>query len=455
MGERVALNLVQRMCGVSTQTRTFVDAVPAGSKARITDTRKTTPGLRALERYAVRVGGGHNHRDDLGAAVLIKDNHVAACGGVRAAIERARAGAPHTAKIECEVDSLDQLDEALAAGADIVLLDNMPTAVVREAVASVARARAARGLRGHHARARRRARAGRGRRHLRRGLDPLGARGRRRPRLRDMKIPGVNADLTRAPELVLALGSGLGRPMVLLSETTSTNDVATRAAREGAPHGATWVAERQTQGRGRRGHAWLSPAGEGLLFSVLVRVRLRARANPADRAGRGPGRPRRRRGCVGRVGRDQVAERRAGRRAKGGRRARRGGHGRARASRRSSSASASTSTRARSRTTSPTPRRRSRWPRRPRPQAGSPDRAAILADVLAALDRDVHVVVGRGLGLLRGRLEQSRLPARPPRPERHRRRGLASGIDDDGRLLVRRDDGVLTRWSAGEVHLVR
>jgi nicotinate-nucleotide pyrophosphorylase (carboxylating) len=134
MGERVALNLVQRMCGISTQTRTFVDAIPAGCKTRITDTRKTTPGLRALERYAVRVGGGHNHRDDLSSAVLIKDNHVAACGGVRAAIERARASAPHTAKIECEVDSLDQLDEALAAGADIVLLDNMPTAMVAEAV---------------------------------------------------------------------------------------------------------------------------------------------------------------------------------------------------------------------------------------------------------------------------------------------------------------------------------
>jgi nicotinate-nucleotide pyrophosphorylase (carboxylating) len=134
MGERVALNLVQRMCGIATQARAYVDAVPAGSKARITDTRKTTPGLRALERYAVRVGGAHNHRDDLGAAVLIKDNHVAACGGVRPAVERARAAAPHTAKIECEVDSLAQLDEALAAGADIVLLDNMPTALVAEAV---------------------------------------------------------------------------------------------------------------------------------------------------------------------------------------------------------------------------------------------------------------------------------------------------------------------------------
>jgi nicotinate-nucleotide pyrophosphorylase (carboxylating) len=134
MGERVALNLVARMCGVATKTRAYVDAVPVGCRARITDTRKTTPGLRALERYAVRVGGGHNHRDDLGAAVLIKDNHVAACGGVRAAIERARAAASHTAKIECEVDSLDQLDEALSAGADIVLLDNMSTATVAEAV---------------------------------------------------------------------------------------------------------------------------------------------------------------------------------------------------------------------------------------------------------------------------------------------------------------------------------
>src|SRR5580704_17273463 len=137
MGERVALNFVQRMCGVATRTREFVDAVPAGARTRITDTRKTTPGLRALERYAVRVGGARNHRDDLGAAELIKDNHVAACGGVRAAIERARAAAPHTAKIECEVDTIDQLDEAIAAGADIVLLDNMATATVRDAVARV------------------------------------------------------------------------------------------------------------------------------------------------------------------------------------------------------------------------------------------------------------------------------------------------------------------------------
>jgi nicotinate-nucleotide pyrophosphorylase (carboxylating) len=134
MGERVALNLVQRLTGVATQARRYVEALPAGSKTRITDTRKTTPGLRALERYAVRAGGAHNHRDDLGSAILIKDNHIVACGGVRAAIVRARASAPHTAKIECEVDTLEQLELALAAGADIVLLDNMPTATVVEAV---------------------------------------------------------------------------------------------------------------------------------------------------------------------------------------------------------------------------------------------------------------------------------------------------------------------------------
>jgi nicotinate-nucleotide pyrophosphorylase (carboxylating) len=134
MGERVALNFTQRMCGIATATRRYVDAVPKGCVTRITDTRKTTPGLRLLERYSVRRGGGHNHRNDLGSAVLIKDNHIVAAGGVSAAIEAARARAPHTSRIECEVDSLEQLEEALAARADIVLLDNMDTATVEEAV---------------------------------------------------------------------------------------------------------------------------------------------------------------------------------------------------------------------------------------------------------------------------------------------------------------------------------
>jgi nicotinate-nucleotide pyrophosphorylase (carboxylating) len=105
---------------------------------RIVDTRKTTPGLRVLEKYAVRMGGGHNHRIGLYDAVLIKDNHLAAGGGVRATIERARADAPHTMRIEVECKTLDQVDEAVAAGADIVLLDNMPLDMLAEGVRRVA-----------------------------------------------------------------------------------------------------------------------------------------------------------------------------------------------------------------------------------------------------------------------------------------------------------------------------
>jgi nicotinate-nucleotide pyrophosphorylase (carboxylating) len=137
MAERTALNFAQRLAGIATLTRRFVDALPAGSTLRIADTRKTTPGLRFLERYAVRTGGGHNHRDCLGSAVLIKDNHVVAAGGVRAAIERARAVAPHTSRIEVEVDTLAQLDEALAAKAEIVMLDNFEDSQIAEAVAKV------------------------------------------------------------------------------------------------------------------------------------------------------------------------------------------------------------------------------------------------------------------------------------------------------------------------------
>jgi nicotinate-nucleotide pyrophosphorylase (carboxylating) len=136
-GERSALNLVQRMSGVATIARRYVDALPKGSTARITDTRKTTPGLRALERYAVRVGGAHNHRDSLGSAVLIKDNHIVAAGGITAAIERARARAPHTSRIEVEVASLAELDLAIAARADIIMLDNFTLADVHEAVRRV------------------------------------------------------------------------------------------------------------------------------------------------------------------------------------------------------------------------------------------------------------------------------------------------------------------------------
>jgi nicotinate-nucleotide pyrophosphorylase (carboxylating) len=137
-GERAALNFAQRMSGVATLTRAFVEAIPAGCAARITDTRKTTPGLRALERYAVRCGGGHNHRDNLGSAILIKDNHIAACGSVQRAIERARAHAPHTSRISCEVGNPRELAEALAARADVIMLDNFDDAALRQAVLQVA-----------------------------------------------------------------------------------------------------------------------------------------------------------------------------------------------------------------------------------------------------------------------------------------------------------------------------
>jgi nicotinate-nucleotide pyrophosphorylase (carboxylating) len=136
--ERTALNLLGRLSGVATATQEFVRRV-AGTRTRICCTRKTTPGLRALEKYAVRCGGGFNHRFGLDDAMLIKDNHIAVAGGIRAVLERARAAAGHLVKIEIEVDSLDQLREVLDVGlADAVLLDNMDAATMRKAVAMVA-----------------------------------------------------------------------------------------------------------------------------------------------------------------------------------------------------------------------------------------------------------------------------------------------------------------------------
>lgn len=133
LGERLALNLLQRMSGIATRTRQYVDALE-GTAVRLVDTRKTTPGHRMLEKYAVRVGGGHNHRFGLYDAVMIKDNHIKGAGGVKQAIVAARAQIPHTMKIEVEVEHFDQLDEALDAGADIIMLDNMKPVDMRKAV---------------------------------------------------------------------------------------------------------------------------------------------------------------------------------------------------------------------------------------------------------------------------------------------------------------------------------
>ena len=133
VAERVALNFLQRLSGIATLTARFVEAV-RDLPVRICDTRKTTPGLRYLERYAVRVGGGFNHRFGLYDAVLIKDNHIAVCGGITEAVHRVRRALPHTMKIEVECATLQQVQEALEAGVDIILLDNMTLDDLREAV---------------------------------------------------------------------------------------------------------------------------------------------------------------------------------------------------------------------------------------------------------------------------------------------------------------------------------
>ena len=132
-GERTALNFVQRMSGIATLTRHFVDKV-GKNKAKIVDTRKTVPGLRLLDKYAVQAGGGYNHRMGLFDGILIKDNHIVAAGSITRAVESAKQHAPHTLKIEVEVQRLDQIEEAIAAGADIVLLDNMNLEQLKNAV---------------------------------------------------------------------------------------------------------------------------------------------------------------------------------------------------------------------------------------------------------------------------------------------------------------------------------
>jgi BirA family transcriptional regulator, biotin operon repressor / biotin---[acetyl-CoA-carboxylase] ligase len=259
----------------------------------------------------------------------------------------------------------------------------------------------------------------------------------------------VNPDLKRAPDLVAESGSTLGRPMHLLGMTTSTSDEAKRAAKDGAPHGATWVAEQQTAGRGRQGRAWVSPRGENLLFSVLLRVacppsRLPPLALVAGLAVRD---------AVARAAPDADVHIKwpndvlvGGRKLAGvlveaitiGSRVEAVVIG----------VGINVHTRA--------------FPEELEDRATSvslvardpPDRATILADVLAGLDRDLHVVVSRGLGLVGRRLEASdALHGRRVRSDAGDE-GIASGIDEEGRLLVRRDDGVMARWSAGEVHLV-
>jgi len=131
--ERVALNLVQRLCGIATHTARFVEKVKP-LPVKILDTRKTTPGLRMLEKYAVRIGGGHNHRFNLADGVLIKDNHIQACGSIKNVVARIREKVPHTMKIEVEASTMEEVRECLSCSVDIIMLDNMIPAMMREAV---------------------------------------------------------------------------------------------------------------------------------------------------------------------------------------------------------------------------------------------------------------------------------------------------------------------------------
>ncbi len=135
--ERTALNLLQRMCGIATLTRQFIEKVERYG-VKITDTRKTTPGLRLIEKYAVRAGGGSNHRFNLTDGVLIKDNHIAACGSINQAVTQIRQQIPHTIRIEVETDTLDQVKECLECGVEIIMLDNMDVATMQEAVNLIA-----------------------------------------------------------------------------------------------------------------------------------------------------------------------------------------------------------------------------------------------------------------------------------------------------------------------------
>ena len=131
--ERVALNFLQRLCGIATLTRDFVHEL-SGLPCILVDTRKTTPGIRLLQKYAVRVGGGHNHRHGLSDGLLIKENHITACGSIKESITRSRARAPHTLLLEIEVTGIEELEDAIGAGADAVLLDNMDPATLKDAV---------------------------------------------------------------------------------------------------------------------------------------------------------------------------------------------------------------------------------------------------------------------------------------------------------------------------------
>ena len=268
--------------------------------------------MRALEKYAVRAGGGSNHRADLASGILIKDNHVALVGSVREAVRRARANAPHTLRVVVEVDTMAQLDEAIEAGAEGILLDNFQVRDMAEAVKRVRERRPAdgdRGLGGRHARPAARDQQDGRRRHLHRLADPLGPgdqllvrdpSGHRIVGLAGVAGPRAVARSGARPMDAAALAARLhtrwlGRAFEWHAECGSTNDLAAERARAGAPAGLVIVADAQTAGRGRLGRTWHSPADENLYLSIVLRP---ARPTVGDPAHHAAGRRRRRAGAA-------------------------------------------------------------------------------------------------------------------------------------------------------------
>jgi BirA family biotin operon repressor/biotin-[acetyl-CoA-carboxylase] ligase len=263
-------------------------------------------------------------------------------------------------------------------------------------------------------------------------------------------LRGVAPDLTLAADLIAARGCQLGRPLHLLATTPSTNDEARHAAKGGAPHGATWLAEAQTDGRGRQGRTWTSPPGEGLLFSVLVRVDLAPSKIPRIAL------------VAGLAVRDAVARAAAAADVKikwpndvlvAGRKVAGILVEAVTSGSRVDAVVVGIGINVHTRIFPPELAGRATSIALVAPGA-QPDRAVILADVVESLDRDVHLVGGRGLGLVRAHIEAADALAGKLVRSDTGDAGTACGIDDDGRLLVRREGGSLVRWSSGEVHLV-
>ena len=276
--ERTALNLLQRLSGIATATRAYVDA--AAGRITVLDTRKTTPSLRALEKYAVRVGGGSNHRFGLFDLILIKDNHIRLAGGIAPAVAKARAASPGL-PVEVEAQTVADASDAAEAGADIILLDNLTTPQIRQAVAIVAGTREDRSVGRRDTGTDSRTGDHRGRFRVGRRPDALGSRRRHLARNRAGRrlvteidraasVPGGLADgLEHARAHGDAVAAWLARASTFPSRRRPTTWPQSWLL-QGTPDGTLVVAGQQTAGRGRGGHDWFSPPGSGLYVSMVL-----------------------------------------------------------------------------------------------------------------------------------------------------------------------------------------